>query len=736
MQIFHIGDYTLAIFLTTYSFGRIELRVIFFLTFCIDKFPIMDIMFNMDFPLCKDRVMGGIKMSLIFFITSLSGSFLWGNTFLEGDYILKQGRSSSSLISVDFIKNSKDNINAFYLQIVNGNYPDAVWINGKKIGEFKQTPALDCTPHIKNGTNHIVLNNTEKKEIEFVLWGSRNYWFLGSTHCHSIYSDGVHTVSWDLNEVNNLGGSFLAITDHNTLQQCNDTTWHQTGNVIPIRGTEWTTDSGHACILGVEGDNPVSYPVPILQMVDEATYRGGLIAINHPTRPGVAWQHLPFLDIGIDAIEVLNKPWSDYNQQAIDWWDTLLVQGKTITGIANSDFHNDQYQNILDPCIRVYAPSNDPDTILKYIKLGRVTMSEYYDHPQVYLYADSDNNGVYDRVMGDIIYVTAPTTVKFRIESINNVSGYKAQLRNKYGIFEEHANISNSWVYEWTHTYNSGDTDFVRVEIRNAENLGRGFTNPIYINHQPYEMGPVSLSIHTTILPESILWGEIDTVYLQLKNNGPLTPYGYGVHFSVDTSEFQIVNYKTSGSGIGSHQSGSNWDGFQWVEWYGGYLWSNHFSPGDSINLWVAIEPKNTGLFLVYYRAWATDRLFIVNRDPGENQGITGAGGYRCWVDTISGFIGIFNEPGAGLRQVSVKIENPVRKNIKVYFSQSIKKPIEIIIYNVLGSVVQRRMFEVKSNYIEIPLVDPLYRKISNGVYFVMINFDSQKIIEKIVISK
>ncbi len=583
-----------------------------------------------------------------------------------------------------------------------------------------------------------MLHKADKNKIKLRLRGLRNYWYLGCTHSHSTYSDGLHSVSWDLNAVNNLGGSFLAITDHNTLAQCSDTGWHQTGNVIPIRGTEWTSDSGHACILGIQGDNPVNWVCPVMDMIDEATYRGGLIVINHPKRPGVNWQHYPNLDIGIDAIEILNKSWSSYNQEAIDWWQSLLAQGKTIPAIVSSDFHNDEIQNILDPCIRVYAPSNEPDTIIKYIKLGRVTMAEYSDHPIVYFYADSGNDGVYDKVTGDIISINGPITVKFRIESHNNVSGYKAWFFDKNGIFAEHTNLPNSWIYEWIQNYSATDTNFVRVEIRNAENNGRGFTNPIYINYPPYEMGPVSLSIQTTVLPDSIPFGEIDTVYLRLTNNGPLTPYRYGVHFSVDTSQLEIVGYKTSGYGIGSYQSGPNWDGFQWVEWYGGNYWGNYLPPNDTVNYWVAIRPKETGEFLVYYRGWAGDRIFVINRDPKENQGIVGAGGYWCWTDTIIGLISITEDKPKIKKETSLYIATPLIQDLIFTLPNSgcEDKEIEIIIYNALGDVVKRERIKPKLYRISLPLVDSYNRALPDGVYFILIRTEIKDILKKVVVLK
>jgi len=672
---------------------------------------------------------------------------LWARASLEGDYSLITKTSNHPFIDESFYVSNRD-IKALYLDI-NYGLPNEIILNGEKIWHLRDSclndKTIDLTSGVyllKIGVNSIVLVNKNRQEIQFRLRGSKYSWWCGVTHCHSTYSDGAHSVSWDLNEVNNQGGHFLSITDHNTLAQCSDTGWHQTGNVLPMRGTEWTTDSGHACIVGIQGNNSLPTPVPIFNMINEATYRGGFIVINHPTDLNMEWDHFPLLDAGIDAIEVFNGPWSfpkdstRSDQASVDWWQGLLAQGKTITAIAASDFHNDLYQDILDPCIRVYAPSNDIDTVLKYMKVGRVMLTRYVDHPQVYLYADSDNNGTFDKIIGDIINLSSTMPIKFRIEVYNAEFGYKVWLFNKNGRFQEFTYISNPWIYEWIQNYSPQDTNFVRVEVRRLDDHGRGFTNPIYINHKPYELGPINLVVRTFALPESITPPQADTIHLRLVNNGPLTPHQYGVHFSVDTSEFRILSFQTSGYGIGSCQHGDNWDGYEWVEWYGGYNWNNYFPIFDTIKCWVVLTPRSSGVSRIFYRCWATDRIYIVNRDPNENQGAIGAGGYWCWCDTIFVPISICEnnrEPSVGL---VINLPNPVKNRLSVVFSNPTKNNIELKIYNVLGAIVLDKNLKPGITKFDLPLMDNSGNKIAGGIYFLILKDQNRQIVKKFVVVK
>ncbi|HDQ99187.1 MAG TPA: hypothetical protein ENN51_02725 [candidate division WOR-3 bacterium] len=130
---------------------------------------------------------------------------------------------------------------------------------------------------MRAGWNRIKLEATEPADSFTVrIWTSRHSWYLGSPHSHTTYSDGMLSVHDLLEWAERDGGHYHAITDHNTLDQCADTAFHRFGRLEPMRGTEWTNwDSGHANLLGIQGQEAVPWQGPIRRMIDEATHRGG-----------------------------------------------------------------------------------------------------------------------------------------------------------------------------------------------------------------------------------------------------------------------------------------------------------------------------------------------------------------------------------------------------------------------------------------------------------------------------
>lgn len=180
---------------------------------------------------------------------------------LERDEIVLSGNGkiSNGKYLAEF--NVPANTNGLYLDL--GGLNDyAIYLNSTLVCAGKHGNGTKVTVDLSNGKHLLTHSSANRLEIastdegavfSYSLWQSRSRWYYGTFHSHTTYSDGVHSVSWLLNAINDRGGNFCAITDHNTLDQCYDTAFHRTGNCEPIRGTEWTTDSGHANVLGPEG---------------------------------------------------------------------------------------------------------------------------------------------------------------------------------------------------------------------------------------------------------------------------------------------------------------------------------------------------------------------------------------------------------------------------------------------------------------------------------------------------
>jgi len=523
-----------------------------------------------------------------------------------------------------------------------------VELNGAAIREVKpgRTPrtlirTVDLSGFarlLKPGANRLVIRPHQGEErFRLRVWTSEQAWYLASLHAHTTYSDGALTVHELLREAAAQGGHAYAVTDHETLEQCDDTAFHAVGRLQPIRGYEWTTDSGHANLLGIEGSSILAHG-PIPEMIDEASWRGALVQINHPCDFGtLGWARYPYLDPGVDLIEVFNSvTWFpgrtiQSDAQAVAWWHDLLAAGATIAAVGNSDFH--QFAPGLDiyrSCSFVRAPSNDPDSILKYAKLGTVMVMDAPDDTRLWLYADTNSDGIWDIVMGEHFRVGSGTrTVRFRLEAEDADWGDVVYAFDRSGRFYSKTLwTGGDYAYEWSRDFGPADRDFMRVEIMGT--LGadyEGVTNPIYVNHPDYELGPLRLVSREHAWPDTLYVGRNETLSFSLHNTAGYSPYQYALLVALDTALFSVTSWQTSGPGVGtaSRRSAS---GHTIIEWRGGYRWNNRLSAGTRFDFQVTARPKAAGSHPVLFCAWADDRLFVIGQDP--DSGFVGPEG-RQW---------------------------------------------------------------------------------------------------------
>ncbi|MEO0275886.1 MAG: CehA/McbA family metallohydrolase [candidate division WOR-3 bacterium] len=559
---------------------------------------------------------------------------------LENDLIIYKGIKTSGEkdIIIDFI--SPFNFKKIYLN-VEGIESFELFLNDNFHGKYKSNSfyhTINLNNNlIKDGRNSLLIRTYEKNNIKITLWATKYEWFYGTFHIHTTYSDGLYTVSEILNMVNNLGGHFAALSDHNTLEQCYDTAFHQTGNCMPIRATEWTTnDSGHTNILGPEGSEVFEIS-SIKKMIDDATYRGGLVQINHPCDEelGFGWGHYPNVDPGIDVIEIFNgliwfpKNGIKTDAEAVAWWHSLLCEGKRIAATGNSDYHGyEPGGNPLKAHSAVYASSNHPDTILKAIKFGKVMICDEMEDSRLYIYADTNLNGIMDLIMGENIIVNSGSkNVKFKVEVENSDLFDELRICSKQGIIYSTTLYGGNYVYEFEKTFSSQDTDFIRAEILNWLGYYEYATNPIYVNYPDYELGPCNLSI-TWDIPDTIWSGETQ-IFFHLKNSGLVSPYRFSIFAMVDTNEFYITEYQNAGPGIGEVIHIPNFYGYELIEWKGGFPYSVRLSPDTEFSYWLKLIPKTNGIKSIYTRAYADDRLFIIDKEP--DTGFIGPDGERWY---------------------------------------------------------------------------------------------------------
>ncbi len=528
----------------------------------------------------------------------------------------------------------------------------AVWANGQFVAAFghKELPrsrigGLDLSDYsglLRSGQNEIELRTGKAQKFWLRMWTSDNAWYKANFHAHTTYSDGTNSVHNLLQLALGAGAHAYAITDHDQTAQCYDTAFHPVGTLQPIRGTEWSSDLGHANVLGFEGSQVFSLGT-VRQLLDDASWRGGLVQINHPCDDelGFGWDNYPVLDSSVDMIEVFNGPtWfppgkdrgRDRDVEAVSWWHSLLVQGKTIAAVGNADYHgNMPGEGVMTSHTRVFAPSNHPDSILKYAKLGRAMVIDELDDGQIWLYADTNNNNQWDLVMGQHIRVTGTKTIKFRAEIED------ADYLDDFWVYNKTGTVHNHWfwnpfgsydyAYEWTVTYNATSTDFVRAYLENSVNDPELLTNAIYVNYPDYELGPISLLSQRRNWPDSVNLLQPETLRLRLSCTAGFSPWRYGLTVACDTTRFSIVDWQTTGTGIGQVTTRTNGQ-YRILEWQGGYTWGNRLAVGTTFDYWLVVRPKASGHQPILFRSWANDRIQDIKYEPAT--GFAGPEG-RYW---------------------------------------------------------------------------------------------------------
>jgi hypothetical protein len=309
------------------------------------------------------------------------------------------------------------------------------------------------------------------------LPASQAPWLCGELHSHTFHSDGKLSPEQLVARARHNGLDFLAVTDHNTRAALPELDALQDPGLVLIHGMEVTTFKGHFNVWGIPDwiDFRVEQPDQMAAALRQASELGGLTSCGHPKTFGPDWNFRQVTNF--ECLEVWNGPWFVFNEQAQDYWLSLLASGRRISAVAGSDFHDpeEEGRDVGTPVNWVYVPGTPTaDSILQAIRAGHTSLSDRPDGPFVELRGGEG----YSALMGDVVPTPPAEIMAVRI-FIRGGQGCLLRLVDQEGVLFEEAITNSDVVLE--RDVACKESLYVRAELQAPDDGPlRALTNPIY----------------------------------------------------------------------------------------------------------------------------------------------------------------------------------------------------------------------------------------------------------------
>ncbi|MCC6444581.1 MAG: CehA/McbA family metallohydrolase [Armatimonadetes bacterium] len=194
-------------------------------------------------------------------------------------------------------------------------------------------------------------------------------WYKGNLHTHTTLSDGELSPEATIQEYEQKGYDFLALSDHD-LRTPAERYREKTGMVL-LGATE-VSGGAHILCVAIAEDPP--FETDRQKVIAWAARQHGISILNHPN-----WGH-NFLHwtqeqietlTGYAGIEIYNGVIErlEGSSLALDRWDRLLSAGKRAWGYANDDAH--LRRDMARGWNVVQATAKDPTAIFEALRDGR-----------------------------------------------------------------------------------------------------------------------------------------------------------------------------------------------------------------------------------------------------------------------------------------------------------------------------------------------------------------------------
>jgi len=328
-------------------------------------------------------------------------------------------------------------------------------------------------------------------------------WYKGDLHCHSTHSDGDSSVAEVIASAESLGLDFFVITDHDGSMTGSPTQWYdpdyQSDQLVLLYGVEWTTGLGHANVWASE---PFDYEDLWLanraqdarMAIDAAHEQDALFSVNHPSAfLCCPWEYEDYE--GLDSIEVWNAMYRLPNFNFVStgvFWDEHLLSGRRIPGLGGSDTHQLKgfeaiFLRHAEPTTWVFAQEPSADALLAAIEAGRVSVSHEPAGPRIDFVADTDEDGIYDAMMGDNVLLeeAKDVTLLIRIASQEtlNATGSVVELPPQLMADDDgrEADMAEDLIRCGMDVINVSPVDIINYgeNVHAGQGLGRGIQRQI-----------------------------------------------------------------------------------------------------------------------------------------------------------------------------------------------------------------------------------------------------------------
>nr|WP_296066675.1 CehA/McbA family metallohydrolase [uncultured Actinoplanes sp.] len=305
--------------------------------------------------------------------------------------------------------------------------------------------------------------------------GRGRAWYRGDMHLHTVHSDGKRLPAEVAAGARAAGLDYIVSTDHNTSSASG--VWGEFAgpDLLIIDGEEITTRNGHYTALGLPAGTWIDWRYRaadggLARFVQQIHRAGGLAVAAHPNSACVAcgWK---FGFAGMDAIEVWNGPWTADDEAVVAMWDNLLVSGKFIPAVGDSDAHSEP-QVIGLPHNVVLADDLERSAILAGVKAGRTWIAE-----SAAVNLTFTASGLTKRAgIGERLHAGEAEQVRVEL-TVAGAPGTTVRLITDQGV-RVTVPLPADGKVTWTTT--PRNARYVRAEVRRADAMV-ALTNPIFL---------------------------------------------------------------------------------------------------------------------------------------------------------------------------------------------------------------------------------------------------------------